>query len=596
MQLSRQRPEESPKPCKAYKNESFLNGPHARLLRIQCEFEEPRVRLEEHKIENIVMIFGSARSKAPDEYKKNLDELTEKAKTDPTVKPQLVRAERMKFLCRYHDETVRLAKIITEFSMKRQAEGLPSYTVGTGAGPGMMEAANEGAWRAGGSSCGFGISLPFETGLNPYVTPELGFEFHYFFTRKFWMAYKCMGLVVAPGGYGTCDELFEILTLIQNMKIKHKPPVILFGKEYWTEVLHFDVMEEYGLIGPDARELVRTCDTADEALEILKQFWLERERNGLLLSPGKRKTPQQVENGVKRFRLNPDEVPERPMPPKAYKNLDFIKSSHSRVFRIQCEFEETRTRLEAQGISNTLMFSGSGSVHTYAEHLAAFAEAAKDPVRNAAELARLAKQQPLLQYHQVSRDLARRITAWSMERAKRGKTSYHVSTGGACGLVESANEGAWEAGGKSLAFSDDVAKTFNKYVTPELAFNFHYFFTQKFWIAYKCMGLVALPGGFGTCDEVFELLTLMQTGKMKQKLPVVLIGEDYWKRSIKWQKMADYGMISDFDVQQLLFTDSADAAFDHIIKFWERNEERNETAGLVGASPRRKLTPCVSST
>jgi hypothetical protein len=410
------------------------------------------------------------------------------------------------------------------------------------------------------------------------------------------MAYKCMGLVVAPGGYGTCDELFEILTLIQNMKIKHKPPVILFGKEYWTEVLHFDVMEEYGLIGPDARELVRTCDTADEALEILKQFWLERERNGLLLSPGKRKTPQQVENGVKRFRLNPDEVPERPMPPKAYKNLDFIKSSHSRVFRIQCEFEETRTRLEAQGISNTLMFSGSGSVHTYAEHLAAFAEAAKDPVRNAAELARLAKQQPLLQYHQVSRDLARRITAWSMERAKRGKTSYHVSTGGACGLVESANEGAWEAGGKSLAFSDDVAKTFNKYVTPELAFNFHYFFTQKFWIAYKCMGLVALPGGFGTCDEVFELLTLMQTGKMKQKLPVVLIGEDYWKRSIKWQKMADYGMISDFDVQQLLFTDSADAAFDHIIKFWERNEERNETAGLVGASPRRKLTPCVSST
>jgi uncharacterized protein (TIGR00730 family) len=242
------------------------------------------------------------------------------------------------------------------------------------------------------------------------------------------------------------------------------------------------------------------------------------------------------------------------------------------------------------------MFSGSGSVHTYAEHLAAFAEAAKDPVRNAAELTRLAKQQPLLQYHQVSRDLARRITAWSMERAKRGKTSYHVSTGGACGLVESANEGAWEAGGKSLAFSDDVAKTFNKYVTPELAFNFHYFFTQKFWIAYKCMGLVALPGGFGTCDEVFELLTLMQTGKMKQKLPVVLIGEDYWKRSIKWQKMADYGMISDFDVQQLLFTDSADAAFDHIIKFWERNEERNETAGLVGASPRRKLTPCVSST
>merc|ERR1719343_1263877 len=111
----------------------------------------------------------------------------------------------------------------------------------------MMEAANEGAWRAGGSSCGFGISLPFETGLNPYVTPELGFEFHYFFTRKFWMAYKCMGLVVAPGGYGTCDELFEILTLIKTRKIPRRLPVILFGKQYWGDVLDIDFVVRAGL-------------------------------------------------------------------------------------------------------------------------------------------------------------------------------------------------------------------------------------------------------------------------------------------------------------------------------------------------------------
>merc|ERR1719155_151247 len=110
----------------------------------------------------------------------------------------------MEFLCRYHDETVELAKLITEFSKERRERGLPAYTVGTGAGPGMMEAANEGAWRAKGPSVGFGISVPFEDRLNPYVTPELGFEFHYFFTRKFWMCYKCMGLVVAPGGLGTC--------------------------------------------------------------------------------------------------------------------------------------------------------------------------------------------------------------------------------------------------------------------------------------------------------------------------------------------------------------------------------------------------------
>jgi hypothetical protein len=563
----------APMPSKAYKNEDFLNGPNARLLRIQCEFEEPRVRLEAHGIENIVMIFGSARSKNPEDYKTTLSELKEKVKTDPSVKPQLVRIERMEFLCRYHEETVKLARIITEFSMTRKSQGLPTYTVGTGAGPGMMEAANSGAWQAGGPSCGFGISLPFEKGLNPYVTPELGFEFHYFFTRKFWMAYKCMGLVVAPGGYGTADELFEILTLIQTQKIKHNPPVILFGKEYWEQVLHFDVMEECGLIGPEARKMVHTCDSAEEAFACLKEFWLLREAGDGAPSPSRKpiyETPS--EPPLKKLRLAEEQVPERPMPPKAYKNLEFIKSNHCRVFRIQCEMEETRHRLEAECISNMVVFCGSGNVRTHAEHLAAFTAAAKEPTKNAEVIQHLAKQLPLLKYHQVSRDLARRLTAWSMERVKQGKPSYHVATGGENGLTESGNEGAWEAGGKSLAFSGNANKPVNKYVTPELAFVFHYFFTRKFWLAYKCMGLVALPGGFDTCDEVFELLTLMQTGKMKQKMPIVLIGEDYWKRAIQWQRMADYGMISDFDVQQLFFTDCADAAFQYITNFWERNE------------------------
>merc|ERR1719174_2603165 len=195
------------------------------------------------------------------------------------------------------------------------------------------------------------------------------------------------------------------------------------------------------------------------------------------------------------------------------------------------------------------------------------------------------KQQPILKYAQVSRDLARRITAWSMSRVKQGKSSYHVATGGANGLTESANEGAWEAGGKSLAFCGGIKENgFNPYVTPELAFLFHYFFTRKFWMAYKCMGVVALPGGYGTCDELFELLTLMQTGKIKRKIPVVLIGVEYWQSVIRWQKMADYGMISDFDVTQLLFTDSPTEAFQHIIKHWEKEE----VDGQVMPSPSKK--------
>merc|ERR1719316_1656540 len=148
--------------------------------------------------------------------------------------------------------------MITKHSQANVKKGKPSYTVGTGAGPGMMEAANEGAWRAGGQSVGFGISLPFEKGLNPFVTPELGFEFHYFFTRKFWMAYKCMGLIVAPGGYGTADELFEILTLMQTDKIKRRLPVILFGKEYWQQVLHFEAMASFGVLEKDWSNLVFT--------------------------------------------------------------------------------------------------------------------------------------------------------------------------------------------------------------------------------------------------------------------------------------------------------------------------------------------------
>merc|ERR1712167_524251 len=131
-----------------------------------------------------------------------------------------------------------LARMLTEWSEKRKAEGKAAYVVGTGAGPGMMEAANEGAYKAKGPSVGFGISLPFEDGLNPYVTPSLGFEFHYFFSRKFWMSERCQALVVAPGGLGTCDELFEFITLMQTGKIKARIPIVLLGREFWPKVLN----------------------------------------------------------------------------------------------------------------------------------------------------------------------------------------------------------------------------------------------------------------------------------------------------------------------------------------------------------------------
>jgi len=263
---------EGPKPPKAYKNGDFLNSHDARLIRIMCELQEPGQRLDEHGVENIVMFFGSARAKPRAQYEETL----RRAEADAAARPEdagaraaLERVKKQAFLVPMFDVTTELARKFTEWSQTRAAEGKARYAVGTGAGPGMMEAANKGAHLAKGPSVGFGISLPFEDRLNPYVTPELGFEYHYFFTRKFWMCYKCMGLVVAPGGLGTCDELFELMTLMQTGKIKRKLPVILIGKQFWKACIKWEAFVEYGMISEaDANQLI-FVDTADEAFKAL---------------------------------------------------------------------------------------------------------------------------------------------------------------------------------------------------------------------------------------------------------------------------------------------------------------------------------------
>merc|ERR1719321_633541 len=167
-----------------------------------------------------------------------------------------------------YEATRDLAGKLTRWNIERQPGTRitkPTYTVGTGGGPGMMLAANEGAQKAGGKSCGLGISLPFEDRLNPYCTPELSFEFHYFFTRKFWMAYKVMGLVVAPGGLGTCDELFEILTLRQTGKIKQKLPIVLIGKKFWQDCINWKAFVDAGMISEADQSQLYFTDSAEEA-------------------------------------------------------------------------------------------------------------------------------------------------------------------------------------------------------------------------------------------------------------------------------------------------------------------------------------------
>mmetsp|Transcript_24504 Transcript_24504/g.53306 ORF Transcript_24504/g.53306 Transcript_24504/m.53306 type:complete len:521 (-) Transcript_24504:116-1678(-) len=263
---------EGPRPPKAYKNQAFLNSHEGRLIRVMCELQEPGHRLDECNVENIVMFFGSSKGKSKAQYDAALAQAKAAAAANPSDRAAEFNLQQLKkqaFLVPYFEVTRELARMLTEWSDARAEEGLNTYVVGTGGGPGLHEAANKGAWQAKGPSIGFGISQRNEDGLNRYVTPELAFEFHYFFTRKFWMTYKCMGLVLSPGGFGTCDELFELLNLVQNGKIKRKLPVILIGKEFWQECINWKAFQKFGMITEADMKLLHFVDTAEEGLSAL---------------------------------------------------------------------------------------------------------------------------------------------------------------------------------------------------------------------------------------------------------------------------------------------------------------------------------------
>jgi uncharacterized protein (TIGR00730 family) len=257
-----------PKPPKSYKDVDFLTSPEARMIRIRCEFEQPKQQLEKEGVENIVMFLSSAQLKSGEEYEKALADTQGKVDGEEK-KRDLNRLQKTAFMVPYYEATRELATKFTKWNMERQQtrSGKPTYVVGTG---GRHGPANEGAQKAGGKSCGFGISLPSEGGLNPYCSPELSFEFHYFFTRKFWMAYKVMGLVVAPGGLGTCDEMFEILTLKQVGKIKRPLPIILIGKKFWHDCINWQSFVDYGMISQSDYDQIHFVDTAEDAFKILK--------------------------------------------------------------------------------------------------------------------------------------------------------------------------------------------------------------------------------------------------------------------------------------------------------------------------------------
>jgi uncharacterized protein (TIGR00730 family) len=265
---------QSPSYKLAFQDDAFLLRDECRPLRLQLELLKPELIQQEHNIESTIVVFGSARIPDPESAKKNLEALQAQVDENPgdaNLSAKLARAGRNLANSKYYEEARRLARLVS--SECRRPDKM-THVITTGGGGGIMEAANRGAHDEGAKSLGMNIVLPFEQAPNPYITPELSFQFHYFAIRKMHFIMRAKGLVVFPGGFGTMDELFETLTLVQTHKIK-PIPIVLFGKDFWERFVRFDVLVEEGTISPEDLSLFQYVETAEEAWEII------RETNGL---------------------------------------------------------------------------------------------------------------------------------------------------------------------------------------------------------------------------------------------------------------------------------------------------------------------------
>jgi len=256
----------------AYTDDDFLLRDELRPVRLQLELLKPELILREHHIENTIVIFGSTRIPEPKVAHEQLEEAEAVTSKDPTRGDLAGRARiarRIVAKSRYYDEARKLASLISQASKKI---GHSRFVIVTGGGPGIMEAANRGAQDGGLESIGLNIVLPHEQRPNEYITPELCFQFHYFAIRKMHFLMRAKALVVFPGGYGTLDELFETLTLIQTKKIK-PIPVLIFGREFWERIVNFDALVEEGTVSPEDIDIFQYVDTAEEAWEVISRLF-----------------------------------------------------------------------------------------------------------------------------------------------------------------------------------------------------------------------------------------------------------------------------------------------------------------------------------
>ena len=260
-----------PRPA-AFHSPEFIDSPEARAIRILAEYLQPETRFRRLSVKNTIVMFGSARIRPLADARARLEAAENNLREESgnaLFEQERRAADHGLRIARYYDEAMELSKKLTQWSTKTRRPS-QRFFICSGGGPGIMEAANRGAQEAGGRSIGLNISLPFEQAPNNYQTPELALDFHYFFMRKFWFVYLAKALVVFPGGFGTLDEMFEILTLAQTDKLSKKIGVVLYGREYWERVLDLKPMAEWGAIAEKDLELLHYADTPVDAFEHLR--------------------------------------------------------------------------------------------------------------------------------------------------------------------------------------------------------------------------------------------------------------------------------------------------------------------------------------
>jgi uncharacterized protein (TIGR00730 family) len=262
---------QSPSYLRAYEDVGLLHRTELRPVRLQLELLKAEMLLQEQHIESTVVLFGSARTPPREEAEARVAAASAKFQEDPDNRESeraLLVATNLLKKSRYYEEACRFARIVSEMC---QGDGQNHYVICTGGGPGIMEAGNRGAWEAGRKSVGMNITLPHEQAPNPYITPELCFQFHYFAIRKMHLLLRAKAAVFFPGGFGTLDELFETLTLVQTRKMR-PIPIVLVGRDFWTRILDFQFLVDEGTIGPEDLDLFHTCETADEAWDFIRKF------------------------------------------------------------------------------------------------------------------------------------------------------------------------------------------------------------------------------------------------------------------------------------------------------------------------------------